>query len=193
MRTFSMVVVLLGVLALPLIAQDRVEVFGGYQYLHTGNITISGQSQPNSSQGWNGWDASATGYLNKYFGVQGDFSGSYATDNIFGTNVSGHVYTYTGGPVIAYREGKVNPFVHALFGGIRLTGSTSGVSASENGFTAAFGGGVDVKAARAISIRLIDADWIYYHFGSTTIASVPVPSFSQSNNVRITTGVVFRF
>ncbi len=195
MRTFLVAVLMLGVLSLPLMAQDnpKVEVFGGYQYLHTGDITISGQSVPNSSQGWNGWDASATGYFNKYFGVQGDFSGSYATIS----SVSGHVYTYAGGPVVAYREGRVNPFVHALFGGIHLSGSASaeGVSASAslNGFTMAFGGGVDVQATKVVSVRLIQADWIYYHFGSTTIDGVAVPSFSQSNNVRIVSGIVFRF
>jgi len=200
MRTFLVVVLLMGVLALPLMAQDnpKVEVFGGYQYLHTGDITVSGQSIPNSSQGWNGWDAGVTGYFNKYFGLQGDFSGSYATFNFFGVpSTSGHVYTYAGGPVVAYREGKINPFVHALFGGIHLSGSASAegvtVSASENGFTMAFGGGFDVQATKVVSIRLIQADWIYYHFGSTTIAGEAVPSFGQSNNVRIVSGIVFRF
>jgi hypothetical protein len=55
------------------------------------------------------------------------------------------------------------------------------------------GGGVDYKVIKPLSIRVIDVDWLYYHFGSTTIADVAVPSFSQSNNVRITAGVVFRF
>ncbi len=192
MRTFLIVVLFIGVLALPLMAQDapKAEVFGGYQYLHIGDITVNNQSQPNSSQGFNGWDASVTGYFHKYLGVQGDFGGSYATIG----GVSTHIYTYTGGPVVALNaEGKVNPFVHALFGGIRLSGSESGVSISLNGFTMMFGGGVDVRANRAIAIRLIQADWLYYHFGSNTIAGIEVPSFTQSNNVRISTGVVFRF
>jgi len=195
MRTFFVVVILLGLLSVPLIAQDKVEVFGGFQYLHNGNITVGGQTVPDSAQGFSGWDASVTGYFDKYIGVQGDFSGSYATFNFFGVpDVSGHVYTYAGGPVVAYREGKINPFVHALFGGIRLSGSKSGESASFNGYTMMFGGGVDVKAAKAISVRLIDVDWIYYHFGSQTVPVVgPIPSFGQSNNVRITTGIVFRF
>lgn len=60
-------------------------------------------------------------------------------------------------------------------------------------FTMIFGGGVDVKANRAIAIRLIQADWLYYHFGSNTVAGVTIPAFSQSNNVRVSTGVVFRF
>jgi hypothetical protein len=89
--------------------------------------------------------------------------------------------------------GKVNPFAHALFGGVRLTGSEFGVSASLNGFTMMFGGGVDAKIAPRIAVRLIQADWVYYHFGSRTIAGLEIPSFTQSNNVRISTGIVFRF
>jgi hypothetical protein len=185
MKTFFSLALLVSLLSLPLIAQDKVEVFGGYQYLHTGNIS----SDTSSSQGFNGWDASATGYFNKYLGVTGDFGGAYATIS----GVSGHVYTYTGGPVVSFREGKINPFVHALFGGVRLTASESGVSVSRTGFTTMFGAGVDYKATKAISLRVIDVDWLYYHFGSTMIAGSGVPSVSQSNNVRITAGVVFRF
>jgi hypothetical protein len=176
-------------LSLPLLAQDKVEVFGGYQYLHTGNITIDGVSQPASSQSFNGWNASGTYYFTRYIGVQGDFGGSYATIG----GVSTHIYTYTGGPVVAFRRGPINPYVHALFGGIDLGGSESGVSISKNGFTTMIGGGVDVKLGHNLSVRPIGVDWLYYHFGSNVVDGVGVPSFSQSNNVRITSGVVFRF
>jgi hypothetical protein len=168
----------------------KAEVFGGYQYLHNGDLSSGGHTLSNSSQNWNGWDANATYYFNKSIGVQGDFSGSYATIS----SVSSHIYTYAGGPVVALNAGgKINPFVHALFGGIRLTGSQSGVSASFNGFTTIVGGGVDVKVAPRIAFRLIQADWVYFHFGSATIAGTSVPSFSGSKNVRIATGIVFRF
>jgi hypothetical protein len=197
MRKLVGLIVLLGLLSLPVMAADtpKAEVFGGYQYLHSGTIHVSGEDIPDSSQGFNGWDANATYYFNNHLGVQGDFSGSYATFDFFGLgNASGHVYTYSGGPVVALNAGgKVNPFVHALFGGIRLSGSQSGVSVSESGFTTMVGGGVDVKVAPRIAFRLIQVDWVYYHFGDKTIAEVALPSFSQSNNVRIATGIVFRF
>jgi len=189
MKKSFVLIFLVSLLSLASRAQDKFEVFGGYQYLHTGNITVDGQSDPGSSQGFNGWDASATGYFNKFLGVTGDFGGAYATVD----GVSGHVYTYTGGPVAAFRVGKINPFVHVLFGGVHLTGSESGVSVSRTGFTTMVGGGVDYKVIKPISIRVIDVDWIYYRFGSTTVVGTAVPSFSQSNNVRITTGVVLRF
>ncbi|MBZ5658438.1 MAG: porin family protein [Acidobacteriia bacterium] len=198
MRKLVVLIVLLGLFAIPLMAQDtpKAEVFGGYQYLHTGTIHVSGVGDiPDSSQSFNGWDANATYYFNKNIGVQGDFSGSYATFDFFDLgNASSHVYTYTGGPVVALNAGgKVNPFVHALFGGIRLSSSQSGLSVSLNGFTTMVGGGVDVKVAPRIAFRLIQADWVYFHFGSTTIAGTSFPSLSGSKNVRIATGIVFRF
>jgi hypothetical protein len=189
MQKFVALIVFLGLLSLPLMAQDKVEVFGGYQYLHIGNITADGQTLTNSSQSFNGWDASATYYFGKFIGVQGDFGGSYATIG----GVSTHVYTYSGGPVVAFRHGPINPFVHAVFGGIDLGGSESGVSVSRTGFTTMVGGGVDVKVAHHLSVRPIGVDWLYYHFGSSVIDGVGVPSFSQSNNVRITAGIVLRF
>jgi hypothetical protein len=192
MRKAVVLAIVIGLCPLVVMAQEtpKAEVFGGYQYLHNGDLSSSGQTLSNSSQNWNGWDANATYYFNKNIGVQGDFGGSYATIS----NVSSHIYTYAGGPVVALNAGgKVNPFVHALFGGVRLSGSQSGVSASFNGFTTMVGGGVDVKVAPRIAFRLIQADWVYFHFGSSTIAGLSVPSFSGSKNVRIATGIVFRF
>lgn len=192
MRKAVVLAILVCLFPFLVLAQEtpKVEVFGGYQYLHTGDLSSGGQTLSDSSQNWNGWDANATYYFNRNIGVQGDFSGSYATIS----NVSTHVYTYSGGPVVALNAGgKVNPFVHALFGGVRLSGSQSGVSASFNGFTTIVGGGVDVKVAPRIAFRLIQADWVYLHFGSTSIAGTSIPSFSGSKNVRIATGIVFRF
>ncbi len=185
MRKLFLGTVLLSLFALPLMAQDKVEVFGGYQYLHIGqNTTLD-----TNGQGFNGWNAAAAYNFRKHIGVEGDFSGTYATVS----GVSWHVYTYAGGPVVSMPMGRIKPFAHVLFGGVKLSESDSGVSASESGFTTMFGGGVDVKAIKNISVRLAQVDWLYYHFGSTTIATVPVPSFSGSNNVRISTGVVFHF
>ena len=181
MKYFLVLVALVGLLSIPMVAQDypKAEVFGGYQFLHTGTIHVAGQDIPDSSENWNGWDAGATGYFNKYFGVQGDFSGSYKTIN----HVSGHVYTYAGGPVIAYREGKVNPFVHALFGGSHFTASASGAgSGSNNGFTMMYGGGADIKMSKILALRG-QVDWVYFH----------VSGISLTNNVRVATGIVLRF
>ena len=192
MRTFFVVVVLLGLLSFPVMAQDnpKAEVFGGWQYQHLGGSGLSVNIPE-------GWDASVTGNINKHFGVTGDFSGSYKSETVTteGVTASGsaHLYTYTGGPVVAMDfGGKINPFAHALFGGFTVGGSASGCitgggcasgSASTNGYTVMAGGGVDAKVAKSIAIRLAQFDWIYYHANGGSIKS----------NVRIASGVVFRF
>jgi hypothetical protein len=56
-----------------------------------------------------------------------------------------------------------------------------------------FGGGVDAKVNRMFAVRLAQVDWLYYHFGSKTIDGFGFPSFSGSNNVRFSTGLVLRF
>jgi hypothetical protein len=183
MQRILVCLLLLGLVSIPLAAQDKVEIFGGYQYLH-----IGGQGGA-SGQGFNGWNAAAAFNVSKDFGLEGDFSGTYATIS----GVSTHVYTYGGGPIIYIGTGKVRPFAHVLFGGLKLSGSESGVSVSFNGYTIAAGGGVDAKVSKVLAIRVAQVDWVHYNLGSQTVAGVTIPSTSQSNNVRISTGVVVRF
>jgi hypothetical protein len=182
MKAFLISVVCVGLLSFPLTAQDnpKAEVFGGYQYLHLGGSGTDVNA--------NGWNASLTGNVNNWLGVTADFSGSYKTINVLGVNVNTKVYSYTGGPVVNLNSGgKFNPFVHALFGGAHVSGSASfegnSGSASDNGFTMMFGGGTDVKLNKAIAYRLFQADWVYYRFSGQ----------SESHNVRLSTGIVFRF
>jgi hypothetical protein len=47
----------------------------------------------------------------------------------------------------------------------------------------AVGGGVDAKVAPHVAVRLLQADWVYFHFQGQ----------SFNNNVRVSTGLVFRF
>ena len=174
MKTLLGLIVILGLLSFPLMAEDypKAEIFGGYQYLHLGGSGTDVNA--------NGWNASLTGNFNKVFGVTGDFSGSYKTIG----GVSGKIYSYTGGPVVNLNhEGTVNPFVHALFGGAHISASFAGASAAENGFTMMFGGGADVKVSQPLAIRLFQVDWVYYRFSGQ----------SESHNVRLSTGVVLRF
>jgi len=187
MRKVAVLVVFAVLSALSLRAQTA-EVFGGYQYLHIGSATASGQVL-SGSQGFNGWNAAAAVKLGKFFGVEGDFGGGYATVS----GVSFHTYTYTGGPIVSLSAGPIRPFVHALFGGVRLGGSYSGVSASLNGLTAMAGGGLDVKVKSHVAVRLAQVDWMYFHFGDQTVAGTPIPAFSGHNNVRVSTGIVLRF
>lgn len=58
-------------LAVPVMAGDgypRAEAFGGYQFTRVGAV-------PGINA--HGWNAAVTGYVNRWFGVTGDFSGAY--------------------------------------------------------------------------------------------------------------------
>ena len=167
------------------VAQDapKAEVFGGYQYFH-GSTGVSGVDSFNL----NGWNAAASGYVNRYLGFTGDFSGSYGTPSFSGVGVSTHVYTYMFGPVVrAANDTKLEPFAHVLFGGAHISGSVNAggglsVNASDSGFAWAAGGGLDYKAGPRFAIRLGQFDFLQTHI-----------SGDSQNNFRYSAGVVLRF
>jgi len=152
--------VMLGLFSLTATAQ-KVEIFGGYQFTHL-------RSAFNGS----GWNASLTGNFKHFLGITGDFGGAYRQ------NV--HVHTYTVGPVLTARLPVVQPFVHALFGGI--TQSTSG-GASDTGFAMLVGGGIDLGLRKGIGIRIVQADWLSTRFEDKT----------NNSNFRASAGLVIKF
>ena len=152
--------VIISLLSFPAAAQ-RVELFGGYQFTHL---------QPNFNA--NGWNASITGNFKHVLGITGDFSGAYKEGV--------HTYTYAGGPVLAARLPVVQPFVHALFGGMTIGGATSN---STSGFAMLLGGGLDVGMRKGIGFRIVQADWISTNFSGTT----------RNRNVRASAGLVIKF
>ncbi len=196
MQKFVVLVVFLGLLSLPLMAADtpKVEVFGGYEYMHLGNVGDTGLDI-----NANGWDVSATFNANKHFGVAGDFSGNYSsksgTIGDLGTGtIKPHLFTYTFGPVISMDAGgKFNPFGHFLIGGGHLSASACGTNGSgqsgceslgsTNGLAMMAGGGLDVKAGKRMAIRLAQFDWVYLHSQGVGL----------SKNFRYSAGVVFNF
>ena len=172
-----------------IVAQNlpRVDVFGGYSYLNidTNNLT--------SRQSANGWEASVSGDVNKWLAIEGDFAGyykSYAVNFDFISPGTGTVnanvrdYSYLGGPRLNYRP----LFIHALFGGDHLTGSSQGLSGSQDSFAAAFGGGLEWKVAPRWAVRA-SGDYVLTHHN---IFGPPGQTFTQ-NNFRASVGIVYIF
>lgn len=201
MHKLLMAVLVLGCCSLPAMAQDhsKVEVFGGYQFTHLG----SGISPVVTA---NGWDSSFTFNINNTVGLTGDFSGAYQTvsGSFIGASGSypGRYYTYAGGPAFSFNsQGKVKPFLHVLVGAVRVSSSASAggvtVSASKTGLASIFGGGVDLKLNKSVSLRLVQVDWGFYHFtpsavttsGTTLISS----GVNSAGNFKVATGVLFTF
>jgi hypothetical protein len=140
-------------------AAQRVEIYGGYQFTHL---------QPSFNA--NGWNASITGNFKHVLGITGDFSGAYK-DSV-------HAYTYTVGPVLTARLPVVQPFVHALFGGL-----TVGDGTSRSGFAMLLGAGIDIGLRKGFGFRLVQADWL-----STSISGE-----TRNRNVRASAGLVIKF
>ncbi len=153
-----LLLLVLGVSSLPAAAQ-KVEIFGGYQFSHL-------EPRFNAS----GWNASLTGNFKHVLGITADFSGAYKE----GTKV----YTYTFGPVIAARLPVVQPFVHALFGGVTATNG-----GSDTRFAMLLGGGLDIGLRKGIGFRLVQVDWMGIH----------VDNGWSNKNVRASIGIVLKF
>lgn len=140
----------------------------------------------------NGWNAAFQYNVNSWLGLVADFTGYYGSPSqtIGGTPVTLHTseYNYLFGPRFSYRHSeRWTPFVHALFGGghahARATAPNfTAVSLTKDSFAMAIGGGLDLKVANHIALRLVDADYVLTRFGG-----------SNQNNFRYSAGVVFRF
>ena len=188
MRTLLFAVGMVCLAVVPLVAQDnpKLEVFGGYQFFHSGNIDGNGDSV-----NANGFDIAGTVDFKKHLGFTGDFS--YAEKGPGNRLYPAiHVYTYTFGPTASTNAGSsVQLFAHALFGGAHSPTGCYLVSGSpdecgsgyNNGFTMMFGGGADAKLVRHIAIRLAQFDWIYF----------PTNEGAQTSTIRVSTGLVARF
>src|SRR5690349_23675935 len=150
-------------LTLPALAQEnKVEVFGGYQYTRF------------TGDNFNGWNAAVTGNLNSWLGIIADVSGAYRSpiqntpSRVTNIQISSHQYNLVFGPTVAYRKDqRIKPYAHALLGLSHLsstgtfaltTGGTSSISDSVSTFAMALGGGVDLDVNKRIAIRVLQAD-----------------------------------
>jgi|SRR5215472_3804342 len=152
------------------------EVSGNYQYVrfNPGN----GASGINCQGGSGVFGA----YLTSQVGVIGEFGGCKVTG--LPSGVSSHEMDYLFGPRLHFpSHGRVLPFVQVLFGGERLSAGVTGAgSASSNTFAMTAGGGADVTLSQHVSLRAIQVEYLYTHFGG-----------ASQNNLRIQTGIVWRF
>jgi len=169
----------------------KAEIFGGYSY---GNFQVLSKRS-----GLNGWNASATVNIYRWFGLTTDFGGLYggkgseviALPPPIGTETESlkeHFHTFLFGPQFSYRSGKLSGFGHLLFGESRVNESLTITCAScfilvsplnSNTLTQtmlALGVGGDYKLTRTLAWR-VQADYL------------PI---SRTNNMRVSTGLVFR-
>jgi outer membrane protein OmpA-like peptidoglycan-associated protein len=104
------------------------------------------------------------------------------------------VFTFLAGPRLSFRKfDRITPFVQVLAGGIHASQESVCPTClpllpAETSFALTAGGGLDFRLRHRLSIRIIQAEYMMTRFDDLTTGA----SASQ-NDVRLSTGLVFRF
>lgn len=169
-------------------------IFLGYSFQNADSNAFSftqGASRPNM----NGWRGSLEGKIFPHVGLVTDFTGAYGKQTVTVLPVvpvgggggavpfqaTGHEYEVLFGPRVGFSIGNIRPFGEALFGIGHMHSSFLGTSASNNSFANGLGGGLDYRLFRILAWR-VEGDYIRTRFFS-----------NHQNDLRISTGIVFRF
>jgi opacity protein-like surface antigen len=108
-----------------------------------------------------GSNTSLTYFTNEWLGVEGNVNTAFAPT----INQNQHIkyVSYGGGPKVAFRARKWEPWLHTIVGGVHILPQTAGFS--QNGFGLQVGGGVDYRIYPHLSARL-ELDWVRTHLFS---------------------------
>jgi len=165
----------------------KANVFAGYSYDNFRSSTVAPLST-NYSKNFNGFEVSGEGQIVPFLGVVADFSSHYGNATGVGplcpapvcsgvASYKVHQQNYLFGPRASVSIGRFRPFAQALFGVGRIASSGT----SDTAFANAIGGGVDWKIGGPLAWR-VQADYLHTkYFGD------------HQNNLRASTGLVFRF
>jgi opacity protein-like surface antigen len=167
------------------------ELFVGYSYQ---NADINSLTINPGRAGLQGINIEYTRNINSLIGVTADFSGHIKRES-FRTGAvelqhNREQYNLLGGLQFKARnKTRVTPFAHVLIGGGLFRGFSAILAPSSNtyffddarSFAMAFGGGLDIRASKRITVRAIQADYNPTFFGQG----------QRQNNFRISVGIVF--
>lgn len=179
----------------------RVEWFLGYSYVRAVPTLAAG----NRVVWLNGGSTSVAFNINRYLGLVGDvgaytnseinFQGGYiSTVDVDNPNVG--ALTFLFGPRLSFRnDSRVTPFLQVLAGGVhanQVTLSHCSFSCTllpaQTSFAMNAGGGLDVGINRHFALRIVQAEYLMTRFTSFTTGSS-----ATQNDVRLSSGIVFRF
>jgi opacity protein-like surface antigen len=130
---------------------------------------------------------SLEGKVLPWVGLVADFSETYGSERVTipcpellcpAESISAHEYNMLFGPRLSVSVGKLRPFAEVLVGVGHV--GTHGFG-SDTSFATGIGGGLDYRLLRPIALRF-EGDYVQTRFFGTT-----------QNNVRLSTGIVFRF
>jgi opacity protein-like surface antigen len=193
---------LLAVSAIPALAQERgqdrplFEINGGYTFQRWDTPPVA---QPPSSFDFNGFNAGAAFHVTRWLAGVADITGTYNTQGAAGSNAKTHIYSYLFGPrVYPLGHHKLTPYVHGLVGvatyhiHVPSPDPTLVFDESNNDFSFAVGGGVDLSLGKRFAIRLGQFDYQQTRFLHNDAVLSGVSPDNQ-NNFKFSTGLVIRF
>jgi opacity protein-like surface antigen len=135
----------------------------------------------------NGGSGSIEYNLNPILGLVGDFGGYADTKK----GIDDKVATWLFGPRLNWRHSRLNPYVQSLFGGAYAWNGPS--NTTQNAFAMTAGGGLDYNLTSRISIKAIQVEYLMTRFDSAKLGPPNGLSGDHQNDVRYSTGVVFKF
>ena len=182
----------------------KVELFLGYSRFGVGFNSSTG-TIGNRMVGLNGGSASLAFNFNRFVALVADIGGYDDSQlQLSGTganqpitvNSSGTAFTYLFGPRFTIgKQRRVSIFAQVLAGGVHasavtVTNCTSACIPlpAQNALAITGGGGVDIRLSHHISLRPIQAEYMLTRF-----AAVPSGSSASQNDLRLSSGLVFRF
>lgn len=128
---------------------SKVDIFGGYSWYNPGGNLPGGTKLPGIPKGWG---AASSFNVNRHFAIAVDVGGHYKKEL--------NAVTIMGGPQVKFQSDMFTPFAEVLFGMARLSPGFPSLP-TYNTFALAAGGGMDIKLARYVSWRILQADYLY--------------------------------
>lgn len=207
MKTHFLVLPVILILATFSLAQSnsKANLYAGYSFLsndlHIDRSIGEGSYHSNGRGNLNGWNVSGEVKVFHWVGFVADFNGSYGSVPIapdfsnlfpFGTfpsTTDTHLQTYLFGPRVSADLGKFRPFAEAFVGAATQSLNSDFDSVRDTRLATAFGGGVDYFFSRRLGWRL-QADYVRVKQFKDDQA---FGAFPAQQNVRFSTGIVFRF
>ena len=127
--------------------------------------------------------------INSAIGVVADLGGYH---NGADANFNPTTFSYLFGPRVSFRKSsRFTPYFQTLFGGARVSTSlldpNTGNAVAQNGFAAAFGGGLDVRLTDHIAVKPFQVEYLMTQLPNIWSAN------TTQNNIRYSAGVVLRF
>lgn len=178
----------LGVFSSPCRGQENstLEAFVGYSHL-----TVRPTDTGLGDFKLNGGDFQGALAFSKWISAVADI-GVYATghqaSNTIGIDIYGLTTSYLFGPRISYRRwSRFTPFGQALFGVAHAGPDLFATTSSQNSFAFSAGGGLDFRVKEHFAIRPIEVDYLRTRFSEQNDGT------QVQNNIRYSTGIVFRF